>query len=194
MEDLVKRGIQAILPIYLKNRGNCTLVYTNNKELILEKTIRTVIKNLCQFYHLDLKASNKTYGDLLSIRKHYPIPFNEENIFIQAKTRSPIGKHDGAYGYINIDSIDKIKGDISLPDISIIHLKSGQSIRVLCKETTLNKNIKYGEIIKRLMIKDNRYMVKEPDSLYLEENFPATKGDIAMLYMELIRIKRGIEL
>ncbi len=69
MEKIIEKDIEAILPIYMNDIGNCTVIYTRKDKIILEKVIKTIIKNLCQYYHLDLKASNKTYGDLLSIKK-----------------------------------------------------------------------------------------------------------------------------
>lgn len=193
MKNLIERGIQAILPIYVKNKGNCTLIYLQDEEIILDKVIKTVIKNLCEFYHLDLKSSNKSFGQLLSIKKHHPVPFNEDNVFIQAKTRVPIGRHDGAYGYINIDAIERVKTLKKDEDRTLIYLKGKRSIEVLCKEITIYRSINNGEIVKRLITGRNHYLLKEKESFYAEEDSPATKKDIAMVYMKLMEIKRGLE-
>lgn len=139
---------------------------------------------------MDLKVSNKTHDDPLSIRKHHPIAFDKNNIFIQAKTIVPIGKHDGTYGYINIDSIDRI-GKFTM-DTSFINLKDGQAVKVLCREETPVKNIKHGEILQRLIKEKDNFLIKESGNLYLEENPLANKGDMAMIYMELIEIKNDL--
>lgn len=194
MKSIVDQGIQAILPIYVKDKGNCTIIYTGDNEIIMEKVILTVIKNLCRFYHLDLKSSNKTYGDILSMKKYIPIPLDENNIFIQVKTRIPISKHDSAYGYININSIGKVIENINDKGSSTVYLKRGQIIDVLAKVSTVQKSIQNGLIVKEYVNKNNSYSVKEAEVFYVEKNAPVTKGDFAMLYAEFIKIKNAIKL
>ncbi len=193
MEKIIEKDIEAILPIYMNDIGNCTVIYTRKDKIILEKVIKTIIKNLCQYYHLDLKASNKTYGDLLSIKKHPPIPLTKEKVLIQVKTRVPIGKHDGAYGYINIDSIDKIKSSKESLKKTIIQLKSGRTIEAHCMKSTILKNINNGRIVQGLIQGKNHFQVKEEENLYLLEDAPATKRDIALVYMKLMEIKNELK-
>ena len=188
MEKTVQKGIEAILPIYLKDRGNCTVIYTREDEVILEKTIKTTILNLCKYYHLDLKASNETYGKLLSIKKYPPIPFTYNQIFIPIKTRIPIGKHDGAYGYVNISSIDKVSKTKS-KDHSLLYLSNHRTIEVYSKELTIQKNISKGEVVKKILANENTPMIHEEENLYLAEDKIATKKDIAMVYKEIMSIK-----
>lgn len=188
MEQIIQKGIEAILPVYIKDRGNCTAIYTREDEIILEKSIKTIILNLCKYYHLDLKASNKTYGNLLSIKKYPPIPFTHDQIFIPIKSRIPITKHDGAYGYVNINSIEKISTS-KLENNSIIILSNNRSIKVYSKDSTVQRNINNGEIVKKLCMRDTLPIIKESESLYEAEDAIATKKDIAMVYKEIMRIK-----
>ena len=58
---------------------------------------------------------------------------------IQAKTRIPLGKHDGAYGYINIAAIKEIRKSMTNEDRCIIYLRYGQEIEIHCKKSTLDK-------------------------------------------------------
>lgn len=190
LEKLVSKGIMAILPVYIGDSGNCTYAYTKSGVVELSFTIKTVIKNLCEYYYLDLKSCNKTYGGLLSSKYRPPIPFNRDNIFIQFKTRVPIGKHDGAYGYFNINSIKGVKG---LEKNTIISLIDDQEIEVLSSKYTVEKYINNGEIVRKL-IKDNKYIYpKDASNLYDEENTPATKSDIALLYLKMLEIKERLE-
>ena len=188
MEKIIEKGIEAILPVYVKDRGNCTLIYTRHDEIIVEKTIKTIIINICKYYHLDLKASNESYGDLLSIKKYPPIPFTYNQIFIPIKTRIPIGKHDGAYGYVNINSIEKIT-KLKSEDNSLLHLSNNRSIEVYSKVTTILKNVSKGQVVKKILAKGNTSMIHEEESLYIAEDKAATKKDIAMVYKEIMRIK-----
>lgn len=190
MESLVSKGIMAILPAYIADSGNCTYVYTKSGVVELRFTIKTVIKNLCEFYYLDLKSCNKTYGSLLTSKYRPPIPFNRDNIFIQFKTRIPIGKHDGAYGYFNINSIKGVK---SLEKNTVIFLIDGQEIEVLSSRYTVEKYINNGEIVSKLIRENRSILSKESLSLYDEENTPATKSDIALLYLKMLEIKERLE-
>lgn len=188
MEKTIQKGIEAILPVYLKNRGNCTVIYTREDEVILEKTIKTTILNICKYYHLDLKASNETYGKLLSIKKHPPIPFTYNQIFIPIKTRIPIAKHDGAYGYVNISSIEKVSKTKS-KERSLLYIGNHRTIEVYSKELTIQKNISKGEVVKKILANENMPMILEEENLYLSEDKVATKKDIAMVYKEIMSIK-----
>ena len=44
MEQIIQKGIEAILPVYIKDRGNCTRIYTREDEIVLDKTIKTIIE------------------------------------------------------------------------------------------------------------------------------------------------------
>lgn len=190
MEDIVSRNIMAILPVYVSDKGNCTYVYLDEEIVELDLTIKTVIKNLCVHYCLDLKSCNKTYGSLLSSKYRPPIPFNQSNIFIQFKTRTPIGKHDGAYGYFNINSIKSVK---SVKKNTLITLTSGEEITVMMSFYTVKKYIANGEVVRKLM-KDNKdKIMKSSLDFYEEENAPATKSDIALLYLKMLEIRERLE-
>ena len=190
MDDIVSKHIMAILPVYIKGKGNCTYIYTRQGKFELDLTIKTVIKNLCVYYCLDLKSCNKTYGSLLSSKYRPPIPFNKDNIFIHFKTRSPIGKHDGAYGYFNINSIKRTKG---FNKTSLIYLLDDEEIEVLMSIYTVKKYINNGEVVRKL-IQDNgsKNIIASPN-FYEEENAPATKSDIALLYLKMLEIRERLE-
>ncbi|MDR7869336.1 MAG: competence protein ComK [Tissierellaceae bacterium] len=189
MKDIIEKGIEAILPVYIKDRGNCTVVYTKEDRIIIEKTSKTVITNLCKYYHLDLRASNKAYGDLLTIKKHPPIPFTYDQIFIPMKTRKPIARHDGAYGYVNMESINKISKS-KIENNTLIYISKDRPIEVYSRLCTIQRNINNGEIVKRLFRRSD--LVREVDSLYMAEDTLATKKDIAMVYKEIMELKKGL--
>lgn len=189
MEKTIEKQIMAIVPKYISNKGNCTIIYTEEGIVEIEKSIKTVIKNISKYYHFDLKESNSTYRKLLYCRKNPPVPFTKKDIFILVKTRKPIGKHDGAYGYIRIDSIENIEFNKKEDLHPRIIFKNGQFIQILCTLDTLHKNIKNGEIVKKLLNSKYENRVKERGSLYLDENKPATKADIALLFMEINKLQ-----
>ena len=190
MKEIIEKGIEAILPVYIEDKGNCTLIYTREDEVILEKALKSTIRNLCKYYHLDLKASNKTYGDLLSINKQPPIPLSPNQVFVPVKVRKPIVSHDGAYGYINIDSIEKISSRDSSPLESTIYLKSKRTIEAICRDITIKKNINKGRLAKKLFSRYDVTAVREDGNYYEIQDRPATKKDIAMIYKEIMELKK----
>ncbi len=190
MEKIVSKHIMAILPVYIPDKGNCTYIYTEEGIIEISFTIKTVIKKICEYYCLDLKSCNRTYGNLLSSKYRPPIPFNRDNIFIQFKTRNPIGIHDGAYGYFNINSIKKTK---SIGKNTIIYLLDDKEIEVLMSIYTVKKYINNGEVVRKLIKDDKSKSQKDSLNLYEEENSPATKSDIALLYLKMLEIRERLE-
>ena len=105
MQDIISKEIVAILPTYIAGKGNCTIIYTNTENIIVHTTIKTVVRRLCAHYRLDVRASNRHFGELISIKNAIPIPLSKDNILIQVKVRKPLVKHDGSMGYFKLDSI-----------------------------------------------------------------------------------------
>lgn len=191
MDKIVKKNILAIEPIYIKDKGNSTRIYTKKSgHLEIHKTVRTFINNLAKYYHLDIKEAKKTYGELLSLKKFPPIPFTYRDIFISIKTRKPKFIHDGAYGYVKLDEIHKL---VENNKETIIHLKNGDIIKSLSSKSTLKKRINNGKIVKQLYRNKKSPIIKENQDYYINKNERVTKEDIALLYMKISEMKKIIE-
>lgn len=189
MQDIISKEIMAILPIYIADKGNCTIIYTIKENVIVNATIKTVIKKLCAHYRLDIRASNRHFGGLISIKNAIPLPFSKDNIFIQLKVRKPIGKDDGSMGYFNLDSIRKIKG---LKNDASIILNNGTEIQCICSHGTIKKHMKHGELIRNLF-EDKAPRVNEAMEHYVASDTPATKLDIARIFMMIQDIVNKIK-
>lgn len=190
IEKYIEEELMAFIPVYLNMKGNCTIVYTyKGGRIDVEKTIRSFLKCLSRYFLMDLKESRKHYGNLLNINNLVPIPFNKENIFVPIKTRRPISKNDGALGYININYIDRVEENMDTVDI---YLKSNYKIESLNTLKTTNKHINNGQIVSRFY--DERENLSYESMVFYDEyNKPATKGDIALLRQELLKIKETLE-
>ena len=189
IEKYIEEQLMAFVPEYIDMLGNSTIVYTYcGGRIEINKSIRSYLNSLGKYFMIDLKETRKYYGRLLGVYNMVPIPFDQNNIFIPVKTRVPMCKNDGAFGYINIDYIKKIeekKGQV------IIHLKSDYEICCISSMKTLDKHIAYGNIVKRLYRERQTSLPKVVD-FYSEYNSPATKGDIALLREEIIKIKETL--
>ncbi|HLR34100.1 MAG TPA: hypothetical protein VK071_02090 [Tissierellales bacterium] len=188
IQKYVSEGLIAFIPVYVDMKGNCTLLYTFHDKAYVDKNLRSVLNLLAKYFFLDLKESRKYLGGLLNIKNLVPIPFNKENIFIPVKIRKPYFKNDGATGYININSIDKLERQESK---TLIYLKGNHKILCLNSLETANKHVKNGHIVKKLIESNRGYSctIRENISFYNEYDKPATKGDIALLRKEITDIR-----
>lgn len=182
MEEWIKNDLLAIIPTYDGESGNCTYIETNNGRTKINKTIKTVIRYICGYYQLDLKESNKYYRKLPPIKVNLPIPITPELVYIQLKLREPIGKDDGAMGYVKLKAIDKIvkrEGDV------YIRLNNKVELQTFCSFETVDKQIHYGQLVRELVGKKESLMVRESLHYYNQQDGPAMKSDIARLYMKI---------
>ena len=189
MEKIIYEELIAFLPVYVQLKGNCTSIYTiGGGNYYVEKSLRTFLKQLTEYYLVDLKAVRKYYGELLAIRNLVPIPLNHDNVFIPLKVRKPICKNDGSIGYINIKYIERVTESSGK---TIVYLKDKTTIESLNSLNTVNKHIKNGHIVKRLYNEKNNINIVNEYNFYTEYNKPATKGDIALIMQEIAKIREG---
>ncbi|MBC8587513.1 competence protein ComK [Paratissierella segnis] len=181
MEDFVTKDIMAVVPVYVADRGNCTIIYAEDENITTNSSVRNIIKRLCTHYHLDRVASNKYFGNLIQVKNGVPLPLTRDRIFIQLKVRRAIGHCDGTMGYFNLDSIKSVKG---MENDAFVILKNGTEIKCVSALSNIKKHMKNGELVRNLY--DNRiYTANEAMERYETSNTPATKADIARLYMIL---------
>ena len=180
MEEILKEGIAAFLPEYIDLKGNCTIVYGKNaKKIIVEKSIKTVIKQIARYYMLDLNEAKKRYKPLVFSSNLIPIALSKWDVFVPVKTRKPMYKNDGAFGYMNIKYVKDIK---YIKDSTYIYLTNGICIKALCSISTVEKHIRNGHIISRCF--EERFVAAEGEEKY-KAFIPATKEDINLLLNEI---------
>jgi len=190
LEKIISQGIMAILPVYIPMKGNCSCILTFEGERHeFDKRVNTMLMRLSRFYFIDLKSIKRYYGNLLNVKNLIPVPLDGENIFIPLKVRKPILRNDGSIGYVNIKYIERVTEG---KDKTIIHLRGNHIVECLNSMDTVNKHIKNGSIIKRLLKNSTRH-IKAYDSYMGEYDRPATKGDVALIISEILRIRESIK-
>lgn len=157
MKEILEGQVEAINPIYTDEGANFTIIKRTDGDILIKKSTRSVLKDICKRYHYDLSSSNKTYGEMLGIKKTPPIPFTKELILMAVKTRIPIGKDDGAFSYVNIEKIQEVKN-------KTIYFKDGHSLKVLSVDKTILKNIKLAKLLKTKTIGDIALIRDEKNS------------------------------
>ena len=194
MKEILEDEILALVPEYTGEGANFTGALLFNKEkLILKKNIKSSLKMLCAFYHFDLKSANKTSKELLGITKSPPICIRNNLVFICVKTRTPIGKDDGAYSYINTEMIKGVKE-------GVVVFKDGSDLRVISSAKTIEKEIKHANILKQMIrprTSKRGVLVREEESPYLEdqlylEDYEGLRKDLDIIYRKLQRIEKNL--
>lgn len=140
MINSIKAGIIAIIPQYTETGDStyvCTYKGDNN---IYNMSIKSFLKKLYFMHSIDLIAQKNKFKKL-GIHQNAPIILDDQ-IFIKVRVRKPIGKSDGAYGYVNIQAVDKIK---QKDENTIVILNTGQEIISRDSYNTLAKNLMIGK-------------------------------------------------
>ena len=143
MKTIHEEKIQAIIPKYTPF-GDITYIFTRkNSVLKIHTSLRTTIKNIYDYYTIDFRSQGRKFRKQ-GIYQNPPLVF-DNSVFVKIKVRKPITKSDGAYGYINLDSFDKV---VIENGKSYLLLKDGLKLKFLDSKSTLSKNLLIGQEIK----------------------------------------------
>lgn len=146
MKNTIKfNEIEAMLPVYVKDKGNCTEIITADASYIQNATIETCIKKLADYYNISLYYNRINYGNELGIINKVPIAINENLVFIYVNVREPMFKHDAAYGFVDLNTIEQV---IQKNDYAVIQLISGRSIQTRQSVKSLKKSMLNGRLAK----------------------------------------------
>lgn len=144
-KNLNFNDIQAMIPLYVKDEGNCTEIITSEGSIIESTTIETCIKRLADYYNISLYHNRVNYGSELGISNKVPIVINENKVFIYVNAREPLFRHDAAFGFVDINSIKKIyDNEIG----AVIVMNSGSVIQTRQRLKMLKKGILLGRVTK----------------------------------------------
>lgn len=147
MENIFKGEVMALMPTYIKNQGNSTILLKKDFEpVIINKTAKTSLQLLCKYYMVDLNEVRKRYRPIISYTNLIPITLSRKDIFIPFKTRTPICKNDGAFSYINLRYIEKL---IDKEGVPIVYLRDNTRIKCLSKFSTVENHIRNARIISK---------------------------------------------
>ena len=144
MINSIKEGIVAIVPKYTEI-GDSTYVFTSMKEIrIYKKSIRSFLKELYFMHSIDFIAQKNKFKKI-GIHQNAPLILDDQ-VFIKVRVRKPIGKSDGAYGYVNVKAVERIK---TIEDKTVLVLNTGQEIVSRDSYNTLAKNLMIGRSLAR---------------------------------------------
>lgn len=153
MKSLIKYSkIDALIPVYVNGVGNCTEIIINDVSHIKTKTVETCIKNLADYYNINLYYNRINYGEELGIRNKVPIVINENLIYMYINVRKPMFEHDSAYGYINYFTIEDV---YEQNNNAVIKMKSGRVIQTRQSVNVTKKGMLYARIARDIYREKN---------------------------------------
>ncbi len=158
----------AIIPFYKEGYGNASKIIGIKNELIVEKRLSSLIKDLCRQFFIDPIAMREEYRELLGIRNTPPL-YIDGKVFLPLKTREPILKNDGSIGYICLDSIYDIRQENGQ---NYLILSNRKKIRVYNSYSTINRHMINARLVQ---------VYEKRKKGYSLEDFIATKKDIKIL-------------
>lgn len=137
--------IEAMLPVYVKGKGNCTEIIAAGASYIQNATIETCLKWLADYYNISLYHNRINYGNELGIINKVPIAINENLVYIYVNVREPMFKHDAACGFVALNAIKEVfqKGDSA-----VILLNSGILIHTRQSVKSIKKGMLNGRLAK----------------------------------------------
>lgn len=135
--------IEALLPVYVKDKGNCTEIITAEASYIQSATVETCIKKLADYYNISLYHNRINYGKELCITNKVPVVINENQLYIYVNVREPMFNHDSAYGYLRLNSIKQVYQE---DDRAVISMNSGRVIKTRQSLKSLKKGILNGRL------------------------------------------------
>ncbi len=145
--DIKFNEIEVMLPIYVKDQGNCTEIITKAASFIKTATIETCTKKLADYYNISLYHNRINYGLELGITNKVPLVVNENLIYIYINVREPMFSHDAAFGLFDVNSIADVYDEEGK---AVIEMKSGKMIKSRQSVKSVKKNMLNARVAKEI--------------------------------------------
>lgn len=137
----VTKELYGVLPSYDEAGGNGSrLLFKGGDTRQDKRRVKTIISNLARLYQKDIRAVNKKASEISGQRTMNVLPLSPDTILVPIKVRRPIGKDDGATGYIVFKAVDKV---CDLDCGCRVLLKDGQCIDILERLSTIEKRMAF---------------------------------------------------
>lgn len=132
--------INCIIPHYDETGGNVTKVYLDDGTVLVDpRKVNTVIKSLADFFTVGLESSRKKYSKVIGRKLTVPIPLHQDLVLVPVKTRRPIAREDGAYGYVVLSKVQVYNTHPRLPNSIEITFGDGTTIDGLILKQSFEK-------------------------------------------------------
>lgn len=132
----------AIIPYYDSYGGNATYtLLTDGTKETFDFSIKNYTYHMFRQLFMDPLSLKNWASHILSGKSNLPLILTDAYIFIPIKMRTPIGRLDGAFGYVALDSIVGYKD-------SMITLKNGVILETLSSDSYITKKMKDARLLR----------------------------------------------
>jgi len=187
--EWIDKGLCAVLPRYNADGLNGSdILFEDGSRCSHKRKVRAVLKEIAALYQKDMALIRRHATQALGQKSMLPVSITSGMTLVPFKVRKPIGKDDGAVGYVFESAVISLE---QAEQGSIIKLKGGFEIYVFEKIKTARRHMENADRIRRNAL---HYGLKnEQISLALREfrdeyERHATRGDIALLSRSLMSL------
>ena len=142
--------IIAIVPQYIEGIGDCCKVKQENGEILHERKLNTVIREIYRTNLVDFSAVKQKSASILRQKCLIPLYVSAIEILIPIKVRQPLFVSDCCYGYVNVFEIKKVFNKEIL-------LKNGERIAFLDTKRAIQKRELMAEILEEKLSRHGEY-------------------------------------
>lgn len=188
LEQIIEKGIYAVVPTYQPSKGNVTKIIGTDGSIYIDgRVVKTVLKSICKQYAVHIGHCREKYGKMINQRLSVPLPIHKDLLLIPVKVRKPMFANDGACGYINLHGIETIQGK---DENTVFVLKNGTEIECMHRLRTVYQHVNNARLIARQfsLFGDDQEGYDRVHELYEHYHAPATRGDIELLKKEVLEL------
>ncbi len=186
-------GIVAIEPCYGEDGGNAARIHYRHGRVITEKCrVKTYLQRIASHFGFDLIMLRQNCGNYLGCPQPVPLPFSPYLVLVPLKMRTPLFAKDGAFGYVNIESVKEIKEtgnvkDHTLPKCNII-LEEGSSLPGLHSRKVTERNLKNGELARDYFCSLQRRNLEAENMMVMEKAQPEALNTLVSIHRLLYEL------
>ncbi len=154
----LSEGLIYAVPVYTAT--DRALIRTLKGEHREGRSLPWLVERLACYYSLNLRDLRRQVGAALELKKHIPLPLNDDLILVPVKTRSQLAGGEATIGYISLLQVERCEawnGDCrsqgSNNYLSTIFFKSGAALNTLNAVDTLRDKLRQGEAARAYLLK-----------------------------------------
>lgn len=116
-------------------------------------------------------------------RSQAPVKFNREQIYIYIKLRQPVGRDDGAYGWVNYCEIEEVQDQAG--GLGSLRLASGYDLATLETRDCLERKLRLAQLVDEILPEKG-----EGSGFEASPHRPATYSDILLLIKKMEELEK----
>ena len=167
----VRGEVTAMMPVYDPIAGNVTDLYLRQGEVLrIDRSLRLVLRDYLRQWAFEKTSLQQIYSDDKLQPLVAPLVIHAGHTLIPLRARHAIGKHDGAYGYLELASLDPLR--LSEHPGGVTLGCGGNDLELVCSRRQVMLMLARGENAARQYRQQNGEKVAETTRVYVVELSP----------------------